>query len=314
MSDLQALRESLSGLLKARGGFTGFPELELAPVSTLRAKDGQYMTRDTPIRYDARKGLVGAAAFGGGRGTFSMVYRRVDVSTTHYLSDLGLITDEELEQFEAGAAGVDVLGDHVDQIRESWCATFAAELQTAVAALSAAPTATLALTTAGTAIAKPIREAVMQIRKTTGSKGRAVFGVGPDAAHLMATVNTEIRQQIGNASTGGATAGYVNEEGLKQWFKRACNVDLLILDRPITNTSGSAAYQWTTTGALVIAEPGAAPSCFKTFAPNAELHTLVTDRVPQVSGGPGTSVGAQGSWKLATVDSDLGLKFTLTIA
>ena len=153
MSDLQALRESLSGLLKARGGFTGFPELELAPISTLRTKDGQYMTRETPIRYDARKGLVGKAAFGSTRGTFSMTYRRVDVSTINYLSDLGLITDDELEQFEAGAAGVDVLGDHVDQIRESWSAVFADELQTAVAALSAAPTATLALTTAGTAIA-----------------------------------------------------------------------------------------------------------------------------------------------------------------
>jgi hypothetical protein len=308
------IRSTIQGLLKGRiaAGFGEIPEFKIAPFTSQRGALGQYLIRTSPIISDARKKIVAQSGWDGTRGRFSNVYENVSTALKPINSDAFVLTDFEVEMFNAGEAGVDLFTDGVNQIMADFEAQFAVSVQTAVANLASG--GTIDVFSAGTNIALAVNQLSLAIRLATGKQPN-VFAVGPTAKFLMQNKNTLIQTWAGsNYGAPGATTGGVTDEALVAYFRRFCNVEFVELGRSIIDASGTTVWQWTTTGYLGYSAPGKECSAVKTLSPRANILDVYSSPMSALEGGPGIATIAKGAYDVITPDTALGNTITLTIA
>jgi hypothetical protein len=298
----------------AEQGGTPLPELAIAPHVTQNSENGQYQVLNTRLWYSVQDQSASATAWDGDAGPFlDLDYSTLTTALRPFQSRPVRITDAVRRMLESENPDLGVLQSGRQLVEKAIRGALAAEIATEVAALTNA--GTIDLTTTTTDVGKFLAEYADTIQENTGAeRANFVFCCGRKALTRMKTNNDIIKEYVGRASTGGATAGIVNDAGVRQYFREVADCELIVIDRVTGDASGTAGFQWSTTAFFGVSQAGDLPSCLKTCSPDADLYELHIDRLRAFEkGGPGDVMIAKGSLDVVTADSSLGANWTLTL-
>ena len=288
-----------------------FPELIVAPHVPQKSENGQFQVQDTRLFYNAQTKNAGKAAWDGGTKRLQVLkYINLATQLEPFESVPVVVNDRIKAMLEAENPDLGQLDSAMQLVERSLRGRLAQEMVDAVAALTSA--GTLALGTASTNVGLILKQRSDDQLETTSFRPD-VFAVGPRADTLLKNTNTIIQKFVGTASTGGADAGTVSDEGIKRYFREVAKCDYVVLERAAGLADGTAKFQWETNAFFGTANGSDIPSCLKTASPDASLFRTYVDTLRAFEGGPGQVFSAKGEVDVVVADTNLGRRYVVTL-
>ena len=187
-------------------------------------------------------------------------------------------------------------------------------------AIPAATSATLDLTNDNAKIVDYVRTLVAEICRASGLKerelrsgerGRLVFACGQAAYNRIFGLDEMFEGSgvaIGSSTTAQRRLGAVEQEALEARFRALTGVEIV----PFDNTLANGDYIWGDNGLVAVAAPRGLPGCLKTFT---QAEDPFRSEVRPAAGAQvaGVNVLADGFWRVATADQQLGRRFAITV-